>query len=100
MVEKTMITLSTTVYEKDFKFVLDKQSWFYRHQSPLVTKKNIIINNIKNVNEFLELKKSLKTNLNFFILRNLSIKLIKHLMCLCILMKNHIIIQYNIIPTL
>ena len=58
MVEKqTMITLSTTVYEKNFKFVLNDQSWFYKYKSPLVTKKNVTINNIKNVDEFLELKK-------------------------------------------
>ena len=67
MVEKqTMITLSTTVYEKNFKFVLNDQSWFYKYKSPLVTKKNVTINNIKNVDEFLELKKIFEEEFEFF----------------------------------
>ena len=67
MVEKqTMITLSTTVYEKNFKFVLNDQSWLYKYKSPLVTKKNVTINNIKNVDEFLELKKIFEEEFEFF----------------------------------
>jgi hypothetical protein len=61
-----MITLSTTVYEKDFKFVLNKESWFYKFQNPLVTKKNVIINNINNIDEFLELKKTFENEFEFF----------------------------------
>jgi hypothetical protein len=61
-----MITLSTTVYEKDFKIILNKESWFYKYQNPLITKKNIIINNINNNEEFLKLKKEFETDFDFF----------------------------------
>jgi hypothetical protein len=61
-----MVTLSTTVYEKDFKFVLNKESWFYKYQNPLVVKKNVIINNINNIDEFLELKKTFEKHFEFF----------------------------------
>ena len=61
-----MVTLTTTVYEKDFRFVLNKESWFYNYKNDLITKKNVIINNISNVEEFLILKKEFENDFDFF----------------------------------
>jgi hypothetical protein len=61
-----MVTLTTTVYEKDFRFVLNKESWFYNYKNNLITKKNIIINNITNVEEFLTLKKEFENYFDFY----------------------------------
>ena len=40
-----MITLVTTVYEKDFEFVLNTDSWFFNYTNELITKKIVLINN-------------------------------------------------------
>lgn len=61
-----MITLSTTVYEKDFKYILNKDSWYFKYQHPLITKKIVIVNNISNIEEFLELKKTFEKDFEFF----------------------------------
>lgn len=61
-----MITLSTSVYEKDFKFTLNKNNWFYNFKSPSISKKIVIINNINNIDEFLLLKKEFENDFEFY----------------------------------
>jgi hypothetical protein len=61
-----MITLTTSVYEKDFRFVLNKENWFYNYKNDLITKKIVIINNINNIDEFLLLKKEFENDFEFY----------------------------------
>jgi len=61
-----MITLTTTVYEKDFRIILNKENWFYNYKNDLITKKNVIVNNIQNIDEFISLKKEFENDFNFF----------------------------------
>jgi hypothetical protein len=61
-----MITLSTSAYEKDFKFTLNKNNWFYKIQNPLITKKIVIVNNIDSIDEFLILKKEFENDFEFY----------------------------------
>ena len=61
-----MITLSTTAYEKDFRFTLNKNNWFYKIKNPLITKKIVIVNNIDNIDEFLILKKEFENDFEFY----------------------------------
>ncbi len=61
-----MVTLTTTVYEKDFRLVLNKENWFYNYKNDLITKKNVIINNITSIDEFSNLKKEFENDFEFF----------------------------------
>jgi hypothetical protein len=61
-----MVTLTTTVYEKDFRLVLNKNSWYYNIDNPLITKKIIIINNINSTEEFLKLKNEFEDVFEFY----------------------------------
>lgn len=61
-----MITLVTTVYEKDFEFVLNTDSWFFNYTNELITKKIVLINNIQNLNKFNSLKEKFKDYFDFF----------------------------------
>lgn len=61
-----MITLSTSVYEKDFRFILNKNNWFYNFKNPSISKKIVIINNINNIDEFLLLKKEFENDFEFY----------------------------------
>jgi hypothetical protein len=61
-----MINLVTTVYEKDFKFVLNKKNWFHNFNNPLILNKIVIINNIKSLNEFEKLREEFKDVFIFY----------------------------------
>ena len=61
-----MITLTTSAYEKDFRFTLNKNNWFYKFKNPLITKKIVIVNNIGSMEEFSELKKEFENDFEFY----------------------------------
>ncbi len=47
-----MITLTTIIYDGNFKNILRDDSWFLNFKSKYVTKKRLNVNNISNKNEF------------------------------------------------
>ena len=49
-----MITLTTIIYDGNFKNILRDDSWFLNFKSKYVTKKRLNVNNILNKNEFEE----------------------------------------------
>ena len=51
-----MITLVTTVYEKDFEHILNFDSWFFKYTNDLINKKIVLINNIESLDKFNSLK--------------------------------------------
>jgi len=51
-----MITLVTTLYEKNFRHILNYDNWFIKYENPLISKKLFIVNNIDSVEEFNKLK--------------------------------------------
>lgn len=61
-----MISLCTTIYEKDFDIVLNKKSWFYNFNHDLIDQKNIFINNIQSIDKFIKLKEEYKNDFVFF----------------------------------
>jgi hypothetical protein len=61
-----MITLITTVYEKDFEHILNTDSWFFNYTNELITKKIILINNIQNLDKFNYLKEKFYNDFEFY----------------------------------
>lgn len=61
-----MVTLFTTIYEKDFRTVLNENSWFFNLNNTLISKKIIIINNITSVDEFITLKSKFSKVFDFY----------------------------------
>lgn len=60
-----MITLTTIIYEGNFRKILNESSWFLNFQSSFITKKRLNINNITSKNEFLDTVKNLQKKFNF-----------------------------------
>lgn len=60
-----MITLNTIIYEKNYKEFLSNENWFFKFNHKLITKKNIIINNIVNNIELTEKINLLRSNYEF-----------------------------------
>lgn len=52
-----MITLTTIAYEKNFEQILHPDSWFMKYNSPLVTNKLVVINNVDSKDRLKELIK-------------------------------------------
>jgi hypothetical protein len=61
-----MITLITTVYEKDFEHVLNFDSWFFNYSHDLITKKIVLINNIVSLDKFNILKEKFDKHFDFY----------------------------------
>ena len=57
--------LTTTLYEKNFRHVLKTDNWFFKFNSPLITKKLIIVNNISSQIEFNSMKKEFEDKAHF-----------------------------------
>jgi len=49
-----MISLATTVYDKNLDFVLSNDSWFLNYENELIKEKILVVNNISNKDVFLE----------------------------------------------
>jgi hypothetical protein len=47
-----MITLTTILYEKNFRFHLKENSWFKNFKSNYITKKRLLVNNLNSTQEF------------------------------------------------
>lgn len=60
-----MITLTTIIYEGNYKDVLNENSWFFRFESKYITNKLIIINNLSSIDEFTSLYNNLKLKHKF-----------------------------------
>jgi hypothetical protein len=61
-----MITLITTVYEKDFEYVLNFDGWFFNYSHVLITKKIVLINNIVSLDKFNLLKEKFDKHFDFY----------------------------------
>jgi len=61
-----MITLITTVYEKDFEHVLNFDGWFFNYSHDLITKKIVLINNIESLDRFNLLKEKFNKHFDFY----------------------------------
>lgn len=60
-----MITLNTIVYEKNFREILSKDSWFFNFKSKLITKRSLTLNNINSKEELLEKILEMKKSFEF-----------------------------------
>lgn len=58
-----MITLSTIVYEGNFRKLLNSDSWFLKIKSKYITKKRLNVNNISSIEEFQYLLSQLNENI-------------------------------------
>jgi len=61
-----MITLVTTVYEKDFEHILNFDSWFFKYTNDLINKKIVLINNIESLDKFNSLKEIFDKYFDFY----------------------------------
>jgi len=57
-----MITLSTIVYEGNFRKLLKPDSWFLNYNSKYISKRRLNINNIQSIEEFESLLKEIKND--------------------------------------
>jgi hypothetical protein len=60
-----MITLTTIIYEGNYKDVLNEESWFFRYNSEYITDKLIVVNNLDSIDDFTNLYSELKKNHDF-----------------------------------
>lgn len=61
-----MITLVTTIYEKDFEYILNTNSWFFNYTNDLISNKIILINNVQNLDKFNPLKEKFDKDFDFY----------------------------------
>ena len=61
-----MITLVTTIYEKDFEHILNFDGWFFNYSNDMITKKIVLINNIENMDKFTILKDKFEPYFDFY----------------------------------
>lgn len=59
------ITLTSTVYEANFRQHLREEGWFFTYNSPYITKKRLIVNNLFSMQEFHSLVDKLSENHDF-----------------------------------
>jgi hypothetical protein len=57
-----MITLSTIVYEGNFRKLLQEDSWFLNYKSKYISKKRLNVNNVYSIEEFQYLLSKVKTD--------------------------------------
>lgn len=57
--------LSTTIYEKNFRQVLNPDSWFFSTKNNLIAKKTIIVNNVSSLLELNSLKDLISEEVEF-----------------------------------
>jgi len=60
-----VIILTTTLYEKNFRQVLNPDNWFFKVKSPLISKKLFIVNNINSKEEFDAIKNQIQDKVEF-----------------------------------
>ena len=60
-----MITLTTILYEGNFRDILNDNCWFFKFNSYLITNKLLVINNIVSKELILSMIESLKNNFDF-----------------------------------
>lgn len=67
-----MITLSTIVYEGNFRKLLKPDSWFLNYNSKYISKKRLNVNNIQSIEEFESLLKDINNDIEVNYVSNKS----------------------------
>ena len=65
-----MITLSTIIYEGNFRKILKSDSWFLNYNSKYISKKRLNINNIQSITEFESLLKEINNDIEVCYVRD------------------------------